>query len=254
MRSSKLSALDQNLTTLGLSLPTDVVKYRKQLTELSSLPTHEGSRGVKHVDDIKAEIEARTLDSIMGREKANQIRLMADDINSAIDSTLIRSTEDILDTLKPIVVKAHKTILEASQKLGEMTTEAAVATDNVKAYRAAQDAWKVLDTACSIREALYSLDRPALEAGTVRALTLFRFSTLSAWEAYDRLQDAGSGAGNHALTLSTEGVEPAWLSTDEAEQQSLALGKAQRAQREANRPADTYTFDPTVGAYVSDGF
>lgn len=254
MRSSKLTALDQNLTALGLSLPTDVVTYRRQLTELSTLPTHQGRRGVKNVNDIKAEVEARTLDAIMGREKTNQIRLMTDDINSAIDSTLVRSTEDIIDSLKPIVVKAHKTIQEASQKLGELTTEAAVATDNVKAYKAAQDAWKVLDTACSIREALYSLDRPDLEPGTVRALTMFRFTTLAAWDKYDTLPDAGTGVGNHAATLATDGIEPAWLSTDDAEAQSLALGKAQRAQREANRPADTFTFDPAVGAYVSDAY
>lgn len=251
MRSSKLTALDQNLTTLGLSLPTDVVKYRKQLTELSSLPAHQGKQGVKHVDDIKAEVEARTLDVIMGREKTNQIRIMTDDINSAIDSTLVRSTEDILDKLKPIAMKAHRTIIEASQKLGELTTEAAVATDNVKAYKAAQDAWKVLDTACSIREGLYTLDRPALEAGTVRALTMFRFTTLAAWDAHQALSDAGTGVGNHAATLATEGIEPAWMSTDDAEAQSLALGKAQAEQVKGNRQGHAH-WDADEGAYVSN--
>jgi hypothetical protein len=220
MRSNKLNALDQNLQTLGLSLPTSITKHREQLTELSAIPSHEGKRSIKDIDDIKSAVEARALDALIARERVNQVRLLSDDINQAIDRALIRSTEDIIEMLKPKVMEAHKAIQEAAQKLGQVTTEAAVKANNVKAYKAAEEAWEVLATACAIREALYTLDRPSLEAGNVRALTLFRFTSLAAWNTYGQLPDAGSGVGNHAATLATHGIEPAWLSTDDAEAQS----------------------------------
>lgn len=250
MRSNKLNTLDQNLNILGLKLPATVIKHRKQLTELASIQLHEGNRAVRDVDDIKGEVERRALDQVIARERANQVRLMSDDLNERIDRALISETDNLIDKLEPAVMKAHKTITEAAVTLGEVTAEAAVVAGDIDAYKAAQDAWQIIATASSIREALYTLDRPSFEPGTVRSLTLYTFTTLQAWDDYEALPSGGSATASHATALALDGVQPAWLSTDDAEAQSLRLGKLQAA-RDRGEDERNVVYDDGARAFRS---
>lgn len=242
MRSNDLLNLKANMNSLGLTLPADVEKYESIQQKLASLPKHEGKRnldGVNSAKDVAAEIEKRALDAVLAKERANQAQLMSDAATRSIDSTLIRETETIIDDLRPIVFKAHQTIMNAHAKMnGSLTADAAIAFDASKDYKAANAAWTVIDTAATIRAKLHTLDTPDLERGTQRALTFWRFTNLQAWKAYDALPDAGSGAANHALSAQTEGVEFAWLSTDDAEAQSHALGRMQAAERKGEDEAN----------------
>lgn len=241
MRSNDLMNLKASLNSLNLTMPTDVEKYESIVQKLATLPTNNGKRnldGVNTAKDAAAEVERRALDAVLARERVNQGKLMTDAANRGIDNTLTRETETIINDLRPIVMKAHATIMEAVEAMGELTADAAIATDNSKLFKAANEAWTTIDTAATIRAKLYTLDTPDLERGTQRALTFWRFTTLQAWKAYDALPDAGSGAANHALSAQTEGVEFAWLSTDDAEAQSLALGKMQAAEHKGNDEAN----------------
>lgn len=258
MRAHDIKNLTSNLEALNIPMPQRVTQLVEFSRTLANLPTSEGKRGlegINTVDDIAAEIERRAMDAVLAKERTTQARMMQDAVERSIDTTLINATDDLIEQLRPAVTKAHATIVKATEKMnGNFNADAAIKHDAGKEYKAALDAYEVIDRAATVRTKLYRLSYPDLDRGVERAVTFWAYDTLAAWDAYQALPDAGTGAGNHALTAQTDGVTFVWATTEQAEAQSLALGKAQRAQREANRPADTYTFDPTVGAYVSDGF
>jgi hypothetical protein len=233
MRSNSLMNLKANMNSLNLSMPTDIEKYESIIEKIAAVPKHTGRRGLEGVTPktVGEELERRALDAVLAKERANQARLMTDSAHANIDRALINATEDIIDDLRPIVLEAHRTIMDAHEKMnGNIDAETAIALDASKQYKAANDAWATIDTAATIRSTLYALDYPDFERSAERRLTLYRFHSLQAWRAYEALPDAGSGAANHALSATTDGVEPAWLSTDDAEAQSHALGKAQSAE------------------------
>lgn len=67
MRTQELSTLISNIEALGLTVPTDVTKYREYLDKLGSIRANvsTGNRelqGIDSVDDIEAEIDKRTDD------------------------------------------------------------------------------------------------------------------------------------------------------------------------------------------------
>lgn len=258
MRAHDIKNLTSNLEALNIPMPQRVTRLVEFSRTLANLPTSEGKRGlegINTVDDIAAEIERRAMDSVLAKERTTQARMMQDTVERSIDTTLINATDDLIEQLRPAVTKAHAQIVKAIEKMnGSFSADAAIQHDAGPEYKKALDAYEVIDRAATVRSKLYRLDYPSFDRGVERAVTLWSFSTLASWDAYQALPDMGSGAGNYALTAQTDGVTFVWATTDQAEQQSHALGKAQRAQREANRPADTYTFDPAVGAYVSDAY
>ena len=250
MRSNALMNLKANMNSLNLEVPTDIEKYESIIEKIAAVPSNNGKRGLDGVTakTVGEELERRALDAMLANERANQARLMTDSAHANIDRALINNTEDIIDSLRPIVSKAHNTIMDTYDKMnGSIDAETAIALDASKEYKAANDAWRVIDTAAQIRSTLYTLDRPEFERGLERRLTLYRFHTLEAWKAYETLPDAGSGAANHAMSTNTDGVEFAWLSTDEAEAQSHALGKAQTAENNGDHTG--MIFDREAMAY-----
>lgn len=256
MKNSELKQINTDLQTLGLSVPPEVSKYQDYLRELDSIRHAEARRelqGVESVKDIRTEVEKRTDDVLRAAAKGEQIRLMRDSIHRHIDIAYIKVTDDVIEQLKPIALTAHDTIMKAADKLGDITAEAAVAAHDVKSYDQAIEAHATLETAHRVRMRLHALDAPDIDRQVLRRVYSWEFPTLAAWQAYDRLGDAGSPIANHVATARLEGVTFGWLDTNAAEKQSRALGKAQRAQREANRPAGTYEYDSARGSYVPVG-
>lgn len=258
MRAHDINTLSSHLEALNIPMPKRVTELREFSRTLAALPASAGTKnleGINTVDDIAAEIERRAMDSVLAKERTTQARMMQDAVERSIDTTLINTTDDLIERLRPAVTKAHAQIVKATEKMnGNFNADAAIQHDAGKEYKAALDAYEVIDRAATVRTKLYRLSYPDLDRGVERAVTFWSFATLASWDAYQALGDAGSGAGNHALTAQTDGVTFVWATTEQAEAQSLALGKAQREQREANRPADSYTFDPSVGAYVSNTY
>lgn len=256
MRSNDIKQMTNHLEALNIPMPQRVTQLVEFSRTLAALPSSEGSRnleGINTVEDIAAEVERRAMDATLAKERTTQARMMQDTIERSIDTTLINATDDLIEQLRPAVTKAHAQIVKAIEKMnGSFSPDAAITHDAGKEYKAALAAYEVIDRAATVRSKLYRLDYPSFDRGVERAVTLWAFDSLTAWDRYQALGDAGSGASNHAMSASVEGVRFAWLSTDAAEQQSLALGKAQAARAKANRPADTYSFDSTVGAYVPD--
>lgn len=242
MRSNQLMSLKAELNSLNLTAPADIQKYESIIESVAALPSSEGKRnlnGINTSKDVAAEIEKRALDAALSKERVNQARLMTDAAHKAIDSTLIRETEDIIESLRPIAMKAHKTIMDAHTKMnGSLTADAAIEHDASKDYKAALEAWDTINTAASIRATLYTLESPDFDRAMQRQLTFWRFANLDALKAYGRLPDLGTGAANHALTASTEGITFQWLTTDQAEEQNLALGKAQAAEKTGSDKAN----------------
>lgn len=258
MRSNLMLKLKANMNSLNLTLPTDVEKYEKIVEKISTLPKHEGKKnlnGVTNADDVAAEVERRALDAVLANERANQARLMTDAANRAIDGTLIRETETIIEALRPIVLKAHKTIMTSHEKMnGSITADTAIELDKSKDYKAANDAWTVIDTAATIRSTLNTLDRPDFDRSNERTYTFWRFQSLTALKVYHALPDVGTPAGNHALSASTEGVELVWLSTDEAEAQAHALAKAQTAEDNGDQSGMVWDADAMVYRVGADSW
>lgn len=87
-----------------------------------------------------------------------------------------------------------------------------------------------METAHAIRLRLHALDPTDIDRQVLRRCYTWRFESLAAWHAYDRLGNSGSPISNHVATARTNGIELEWLSTDDAEAQSRALGKAQNAE------------------------
>ena len=233
MRAQELKTLDTDIQSLGFTIPTEVVKYEEYLAKLDTIRHAEARRelqGINTVDDIEAEVNQRTDDVIRAAAKGEQIRLLRDSVNRHIEVAYINTTDDLIDQLAPLVHKAHDTIMKAADKLGDITTDAAVAARDLKSYDQAVEAYDTLETAHRIRMRLHALDTPDIERQVLRRVYTWRFDNLDAWRAYDRLGDSGSGVANHVATARTEGITFAWLSTTEAEQQSHMLGKMQTAE------------------------
>ena len=233
MRAQELKTLDTDIQTLGFTIPTEVVKYENYLTKLDTIKHAEARRelqGINTVDDIEAEVNQRTDDVIRAAAKGEQIRLMRDSVHRHIEVAYINTTDDLIDQLAPIAHKAHDTIMKAADKLGTISTDAAVAARDIKSYDQAVEAYDTLETAHRIRMRLHALDTPDIERALLRRVYTWRYANLDAWRAYDYLGDSGSGVANHVATARTEGITFAWLSTTEAEQQSHMLGKMQTAE------------------------
>lgn len=233
MRAQELKTLNTDLETLGLTIPTQVVKYEDYLHKLDNIRHAEARRelqGINTVDDIEAEVNQRTDDVIRAAAKGEQIRLLKDSVHRHIEIAYINTTDDLIDQLAPLAHKAHDTIMKAADKLGTISTDAAVAARDIKSYDQAMQAFDTLETAHRIRMRLHALDAPDIERALLRRVYTWRYAHLDAWRAYDHLGDAGSPVTNHVATARTEGITFAWLSTTEAEQQSHMLGKMQTAE------------------------
>lgn len=241
MRANHLMNLKAELNSLGLTIPSDVEKYESIIEKIAAVPKNNGKRGLEGVTEktVGEELERRALDAVLAKERANQARLMTDSAHANIDRALINSTEDIIDNLRPIVLKAHKTIMDAHKTMnGTIDADTAIALDKSKEYKAANDAWATIDTAASIRSRLTTLDRPDYDRSSERTYTFWRFHSLAALKAYQALPDAGSGVANHALSATTDGVEMAWLGTDDAETQAHTLAKLQAAEDRGDNDAN----------------
>lgn len=233
MRAQELKTLDTDIQTLGFTIPSEVVKYEDYLAKLDTIKHADARRelqGVNTVDDIEAEVNQRTDDVIRAAAKGEQIRLMRDSVHRHIEVAYINTTDDLIDELAPIAHKAHDTIMKAADKLGTISTDAAVAARDLKSYDQAMQAFDTLETAHRIRMRLHALDTPDIERQVLRRVYTWRFDNLDAWRAYDHLGDAGSPVTNHVATARTNGITFAWLTTDQAEQQSHMLGKMQTAE------------------------
>lgn len=243
MRDQELKSLNTDIEALGFTVPTEVVKYQDYLRKLDSIRFAEGNRelqGISSVDDIEAEVDRRTDDVIRAAAKGEQIRLLKDSIHRHIEIAYINVSEDIIEALRPIATKHHDTIMKSANKLGDITTEAAVAARDLKAYDQALEAYDTLETAHRIRMRLHSLDSPDIERVLLRRVYTWRYENLQAWLAYDALPDAGTGIANHVGTARTNGITFAWLPTTDAEKQSRALGKMQAAKKRGDGTAEVW--------------
>lgn len=253
MRNHELLNLKADLNSLNIAVPEAIANHEQIIEAVAALPSNTGKRGLEGVTakTVGAEIEKRALDSILAKERVTQARLLSDTATAAIDRTLINATESLIDAMRTIVLEAHETLMNAADKLGDITPEAAVKANDAQAYNDALKAYEKINTAMKIRTRLYVLDPPSMDRGVQRALSLWSFHGLDAWNAYQALPDAGSGPSNHVLSARTEGVTFVWAGTDAAEAQSLALGKAQAEQIKGNRSTQAH-WDADEGAYVSN--
>lgn len=241
MRMNELRTLNTDIEALGFNIPTEVVKYEEYLAKLDSIRFAEGNRelqGISSVDDIEAEVDRRTDDVIRAAAKAEQIRLLKDSVHRHIEIAYIEVAEDIIEALRPIATKNHETIMKSADKLGDITTEAAVQARDLKAYDQALEAHDTLETAHRIRMRLHTLDNPDIERTLLRRIYTWRYDSLQAWRAYDALPDAGTPIANHVATARTKGITFAWLPTTDAEKQSRALGKLQAAEKRGDDDAN----------------
>jgi hypothetical protein len=103
MRAQELKTLNTDLESLGLTIPTQVVKYEDYLHKLDNIRHAEARRelqGINTVDDIETEVNQRTDDVIRAAAKGEQIRLMRDSVHRHIEVAYINTTDDLMGLMQ----------------------------------------------------------------------------------------------------------------------------------------------------------